>query len=57
MVYLEKIAESAEVTSICAHGKAVGSLFKSVAEHLMKGKKWEKLKFKKNNQIHFKKFI
>lgn len=39
MVYLEKIAESAEITSICAHGKAVGSLFKSVAEHLKKEEK------------------
>ena len=36
MNYLKKIAESAEATSICAHGKAVGSLFHSVAEHLMK---------------------
>ena len=40
MDYLKKVAEAAEVTSICAHGKAVGSLFKSVAEHLAKGKKW-----------------
>ena len=36
MEYLNKIAETAEATSICAHGKAVGSLFKSVAEHLNK---------------------
>ena len=39
MSYLTKIAECAEATSICAHGKAVGSLFHSVAEHLMKEKK------------------
>ena len=32
------IAESAEITSICGHGKALGSLFKAIDEYLTKSK-------------------
>jgi len=32
------IAESAEITSICGHGKALGTLFKAVDKYIEKSK-------------------